>query len=227
MKRLMVFFIFIFLVIEISKAQVQPQYLQDAGQYGKTLESNTSVDIQGNPYFFEGWNDGLASLTKGGAQLRISKLRYNVLKERGEFDNNGRIMFLDPEIFSQIILINGADSLVFRNKIDGIKSVSTASYLQIGYEGKNLWVIKPIKNLVNDPEATYGSTKKKLIQSDESFFVIKSNKEVISFKMSNRSITKSFGVQSKSLTDFLKNKGYSLDNPQHYKWIFAWLDNQL
>ncbi len=227
MKPLIVFFILIFLVFEISKAQVQPQYLQDPGQYGKTLESSTSVDIQGNPYLFEGWNGGLASMTKGGVQIKISKLRYNVLKERVEFENNGRIMFLDPETFSQFILINGSDSLVFRNKIDGIKSVSVASYLQIAYEGKNLWVIKPIKNLINDPESTYGSTKKKLIQNDESFFVVKTNKEVVSFKMSNRSITKSFGIEGKSITGFLNNKGYSLDNPQHYKWIFAWLDNQI
>ena len=80
---------------------------------------------------------------------------------------------------------------------------------------------------MNDPDATYGSTKKKVIESDNNFFVIKSNKEILSFKMNTRSITKTIGIQSNALTDFLNQKGYSLENQLHYKPIFAWLDTQV
>jgi hypothetical protein len=210
-----------------SFAQVNEQFLQDPSQVGKVLQANTGMGIQGNPYFIEGWSKGLAYVTKGGAAISLAKVRYNVLSEQLEFDNSGKMMFLDPSIFSQFILINGSDSTVFRNKIEGIKSIPPTAYAHIVFEGKHQWIIKPFKTLINDPEATYGTTKQKLIQSDESFFVIKSDKEIISFKMSTRSISKSVGIDSKKLTDFLNSSGYSLEDPKHYKYIFAWLDSQL
>jgi len=210
-----------------AKAQVQQQYLQDPTQYGKTLEANTGIEVQGNPYFTEGWHAGLASLTQEGAQFKFSKMRYNVLKEHVEFDNAGKILFLDPIMFSQFILIKGTDSLVFRNKMEGIKNIDAKAYAQIIFDGMHTWILKPTKSLTNDPEATYGSIKKKIIQSDENFFVIKSNKEVITFKMTSRSVSKSLGIESKTLTEFLDKSGYSLENSSHYKSIFTWLDTQI
>lgn len=228
MKRSLICSLVIIISLGFSMAQVQQQYLQDPTQFGKALEANTGVEIQGNPYFVDGWLAGLASLTKDGAQFKFAKVRYNVLKEQVEFDNAGKILFLDPLMFSQFILIKGSDSLIFRNKMEGIKNVDAKAYVQIIFEGKHTWIMKPTKSLMNDPEATtYGTTKKKVIQSEENFFVIKSNKEVIAIKMSARSITKNLGIENKVLTEFLNNSGYSLENSAHYKSIFTWLDTQI
>jgi len=228
MKRSLISSLVIIISLGFSMAQVQQQYLQDPTQFGKTLEGNTGLEIQGNPYFLEGWHAGLASLTKDGVQFKLNKMRYNVLSEQVEFDNAGKILFLDPMMFSQFILIKGSDSLIFRNKMEGIKNIDAKAYVQIFLEGKHTWILKPIKSLMNDPEATtYGTTKKKVIQSEENFFVIKSKKEVIGFKMSARSITKNLGIENKALTEFLNNSGYSLENSTHYKSIFTWLDSQI
>jgi hypothetical protein len=226
MKRVFVF-VTSLTFFTVAGGQVTQQYIQDPSQVGKVLEANTGLDISGSPYLIDAWRAGLASLTKDGAQFKFSKMRYNVLKEQVEFENNGKGMFLDPAMFSQFMIIQGSDTLVFRNKIEGIKSITPLAYVQVSYEGKNRWLIKPIKTLMNDPEATYGSTKKKVIQSDESFYLVKASKEVVPFKMNARAISKSTGVPQKSLTDFLGAAGLSLDNPAHYKTIFRWLDSQI
>lgn len=210
-----------------ASAQLNQQFITDPMAVGKPITANMGVEIQGNPYYKEGWSKGLAYVTRGGTAISLAKVRYNVLSEQLEFDNSGKMMFLDPAIFSQFILINGTDSTVFRNKIEGIKSISSTAYVNVVYEGKHRWVIKPLKTLINDPDATYGTTKQKLIQSDESFFLLKADKEVVAFKMSTRSISKSVGIDSKKLTEFLNSSGYSLEDPKHYKYIFAWLDGQL
>nr|MCU0367467.1 hypothetical protein [Cyclobacteriaceae bacterium] len=199
----------------------------DPMNVGKPISASTGIEVEGNPYYKQEWSKGLAYVVKEGVAISLAKVKYNVLSEQLEFENSGKMMFLDNTIFSQFILINGSDSLLFRNKIEGIKSIPSTSYVNVAYEGNNLWIIKPIKTLINDPDATYGSTKKKLIQSDEAFFVIKSNKEVVSFKMTYRSITKSLGIDSKQFSDFLASSGYSLEQPAYYKYIFAWLDGKL
>lgn len=227
MKRLLFSAVVIYASLGFARAQVQQQFLQDPTQYGKALEGNTGVEVQGNPYFLEGWHVGLASLSKEGVQFKLNKMRYNVLREQVEFDNAGKILFLDPVMFSQFVLIKESDSLIFRNKFEGIKNVDAKAYAQIMVEGKHTWILKPVKSLTNDPEATYGTTKKKVIQSDENFYVIKSNKEVVAFKMSTRSVTKNLGIENKILTEFLNKSGYSLENPSHYKLIFSWLDTQI
>jgi hypothetical protein len=222
-----VFLIVLILQSAITFSQVNQQYLQDPGQYGKTLEANTGMDIQGNPYYKEGWSKALASVVKGGAYVSLNKARYNVLTEQLEFDNAGKVMFLDPTVFTQFILLTGNDSLVFRNKIEGIKSIPAKAYANVAFESKNLWLIKPVKTLINDPDATYGSTKKKLIQSDESFFLIKASKEVVTFKMTVKSLSKALSIDSKKISGYLSSSGYSMDEPAHYRHIFAWLDAQL
>lgn len=216
-----------FLTVASFGQEVTPQFLQDPTQYGKTMEANVGVDIQGSPYYRDEFSRALAFVVKEGQSLSLSKVRYNVLREQLEFENSGRMMYLDPVIFSQFILLIGSDSVVFRNRIEGIRNIPPTSYVNIVYEGKNKWLVKPIKNVINDPEATYGSTKKKLIQNDQSFYLIKPTKEVVSFKMNTRSLTKSVGVDSKKITEYLNSNGYSLENPNHYKDIFKWLDAQL
>lgn len=207
--------------------EVSPQFLQDPTQYGKTMEANVGMDIQGSPYFQDEFCRALAFVVKEGMSISLSKVRYNVLREQLEFENGGKMLFLDPTIFSQFILLTGIDSIVFRNRIEGIKNVLPTSYVNIVFEGKNLWLVKPIKTLVNDPEATYGSTKKKVIQNDQSFYMIKPTKEIVSFKMNSRSLSKSLGIESKKISNFLDSSGYSLNNPGQYKLIFRWLDAQM
>jgi len=219
-------------LVLVSQASIfgqtnQQQFLTDPMNVGKPISASTGIEVEGNPYYKQEWSKGLAYVVKEGVAISLAKVKYNVLSEQLEFENSGKMMFLDNAIFSQFILINGSDSLLFRNKIEGIKSIPSTSYVNVAYEGNNLWIIKPIKTLINDPDATYGSTKKKLIQSDEAFFVIKSNKEVVSFKMTYRSITKSLGIDSKQFSDFLASSGYSLEQPAYYKYIFAWLDGKL
>lgn len=217
----------LFISIVSFGQDVNPQFLQDPTQYGKTMEANVGLDIQGSPYFRDEFCRALAFVVKEGMSLSLPKVRYNVLHEQLEFENGGRMMYLDPTIFSQFILLTGKDSIVFRNRIEGIKNVPSTSYVNIVFEGKNTWIIKPIKTLVNDPEATYGSTKKKLIQDDQSCYLLKPNNEIVSFKMNIRSISKTTGLESKRITEFLNSSGYSMDNQSHYKYVFKWLDSQL
>lgn len=222
-----ILFITIIWVGSDSFAQGNQQFIQDPSQYGKVLEANTGMDIQGSPYYLESWSMALASVVKGGATLSLPRVRYNVLNEQLEFDSQGKIMVLNQAMFSQFILISGPDSIEFRNKFESIKSILPTTYLNVAYEGKNLWLIRPVKTLVNDPEAPYGTTKKKIIQSDEAFFLIKSDKTVLTFKMTTRSLSKTFEIESNKILDFLKVNGYSLEQPRDRKSIFQWLDSQL
>lgn len=210
-----------------SLGQVQQQYIQDPSQYGKALEANTEIDIQGSPYFLEGWSPGLASLSSEASKFKFSKMRYNALTGQVEFDNKGKVMYLDPKIFSQFILIRGLDSLIFKNQIEGVKTLSATAYVWIPFQGINLWLIKPVKSLINDPEAPYGSTKRKIIETDQIFYVVKSDREVITFKMTSHSISRNLSIQKKMLSDFLMEMELSLENAAHYKKIFQWLDNQI
>ncbi len=220
----MKYFIVFFFSSTITFGQLQ--LLQDPTQFGKPLQANFGVEVEGNPYLYESWTSGLASMSKDGVRFSFPKMRYNVLSERIEFENSGKVLFLDPALFSRFILIVGSDSLEFRNQNEGISDIPALAYANISFSGKHQWIVKPTKTLINDPDAPYGSSKKKLIQSDNSFYLVKSKSEILSFRMNARSISKATGIPQKIIANGLQERNLSLENMAHFKMIFSWLDTQ-
>ncbi len=205
----------------------QQIWLTDPSQYGKPLEASNGVQVSGDPYLFNNWNTGLATL-RTGEHYKIKKIRYDVLKQQVEYDNNGRVFSLPSELFSSFVLINGRDSIVFRNGLIGVKDIPLKSYAQVFYEGKNKWLCKHYANLVDDPESAYGSEKKKMIQKDKSYIVLRPDETAIRLRLTKKFFLKTFEqISDIDLNKFLTENGLKFEEEKDLKAIFRWLDNKI
>lgn|GEM_PF-6707213 len=194
------------------------------GQLGKPRDlSEQTSNIDGNPYLLQDWCEGIVIQEVGSKGYKISKMNYNVLEEHIDYEQSGSVFYLEPIMFSQFILIKNNDSLRFTNKIG--KEVSKA-YSQILYKGKNTWLRKDSKSLINDPSSTYGTSKKKVIQDGHSFSVFKDN-ENIPIKLSKKFFAKRFNLQADDIQKYLDSKSLSFDQDSDLKAIFQWLDSKI
>jgi len=220
-----IFLLFTTLLFFTSSAQ-QQLWLTDPSQYGKPLESSTGVQISGDPYLFENWKPGLATMLNN-ERFKIPKIRYNVLKEQVEYDKNGRIFSLPSDMFSSFVLIDGRDSIIFKNGLIGVKDINVRAYAQVVYEKKNKWLCKHYANLVDDPESTYGSEKKKIIQKDKSYFFLKPNEESIRLKLSRKFFLKTFEtLDAPEFDKFLHQSGLKFEEEKDLQAIFKWVDER-
>lgn len=214
------------LLVQLASFSIQAQWLQDPTQYGKPLMVKPGLVIEGSPYLLADWKSGFATLTKGG-KFRVAKMKYNILTEQIEFQNGGRDLFLDATSFSSFGIVDAGDTLFFRNQIDNFDLYPTLAYAEVMYEGKNLWISKRLKILIDDPNAVYGSTKRKFIKEEEFFFMIPSSGKPLKFKMTVKSIAKIVSIEAGSFEEFLKEKGYSLEDRRKHREIFSWIESQV
>ena len=214
------------LLFNASGAQ-QQLWLTDPSQYGKPLEASTGTHLNGNPYLFDNWKNGLAVLNNK-EKYKIQKLRYNIINEQVEYDNNGRVFSLPADLFSSFVLITGRDSVVFQNGLIGIKEIKNKSYGQVIFQGRNKWICHHYANLIDDPDAPYGSTKQKLIQKDKSFYLLKPNGQSLRLKQNKKFFLKTVGhIKPEEFEKFLTDNGLAFENETHLKMIFRWLDTRI
>lgn len=217
----------ILLTLVIIQANGQDLFLSDSRQYGKPLEALGSDEIKGSPYLMADWSVGLALAAQGKAQVKLPKMRYNVLKEQIEFESDNRVLYLDKNLFTKFMIITKGDTMTFKNGIKGVKKINENAYAQVIWEGKNLWIKKTSKSLINDPEAPYGSTKMKLIQNEENYFLVKPSGESVLIKLTKRAFIKTFESQVPDIAKFLESNSIMFDNDRDLKKMFMWLDQQL
>lgn len=221
------FFSLSLILISFGSFAQQQLWLTDPSQYGKPLEASTGTRVNGDPYLFDNWKNGLAIL-RNKEKYKIQKLRYNLMNEQVEYDNNGRVFSLPSDLFSSFVLIAGRDSLVFQNGLIGIRDIKIKTYAQVVFQGKNKWICHHYANLIDDPDAPYGSAKQKLIQKDKSFYLLKPNEQSLRLKLNKKFFLKSFTqLRPEEFEKFLTENGLGFDNEHHLKMIFSWLDKRI
>src|SRR5258706_6269753 len=139
---LMKTFILILAVSYHCIAQQQLVFTNSSGNFfGKPRDLTTYINTEGNPYLLDDWREGFVFFeiinSKG---VKLPKMRYNVLEELIEYEQNEKVFSLESKMFPQFVLLNGSDSLLFRNRIgDGTNKLSPTNYFQILHSGKNIW----------------------------------------------------------------------------------------
>ncbi|GHM99340.1 hypothetical protein WSM22_08300 [Cytophagales bacterium WSM2-2] len=201
---------------------------QGQGQLGKPRDLSATSSIDPNSFLFEGWLEGIVFQEGNAKAYKMSKMRYNVLEEKFEYEEKGMVFYLEPKIFSRLMLLKGRDSLRFQNKIgDGTNGLSPLAYYQVVFKGANTWLRKDKKSLVNDPGSAYGTSKNKVIQDDHSFHLLTSNNQSVAIKLSKKFFVKQLGIQSDELQNHLDSKALSFDKESDLKLIFQWLDSRV
>jgi hypothetical protein len=171
----------------------QGNLLQDNRQSGKPIEAKVDVNIEGSPYLFSDPSVILVSSGQTPSFVRFENGRYNVLEERLEYETSGRSFYLDPTIFGEFLLIIGKDTLRFKNGFIERAPLSKKAYFQVLFQAAgSSWVKKHIKTLVTSPDATYGSTKLKMIQDEVLYYVISPTGEWEKFKPSKKFFLKRY-----------------------------------
>ena len=220
--------IFIFVLVGAFDILAQGNFLQDYRQAGKPIEAKQDFEVEGSPYLLANPSLIFVQLRNTTNYLKIDRGFYNVLEERIEYSVDGKQLFMDPLLFEQFLLVVGGDTLTFKNGLTTQSPFSKKSYFQILIRttSASVWVKKNIKNVVNSPNATYGSTKQKAIQDDFFYYMISPNGELEKFKPSKKFFVKRYPQWEIDIDAFIKEKGINFDVDADLRKIISWLESK-
>ncbi|GHM99339.1 hypothetical protein WSM22_08290 [Cytophagales bacterium WSM2-2] len=198
------------------------------GQLGTPKVTPDEKKIDGDPYLLPEWNEGVVYSQEHPAEIKITRIKYNVFEEQIEYERDGGTFILDRNEYPRFVLIQGHDSIVFvRKERTRLKSVLSSAYFQEVFHGRNEWLKKDTKALIDDPVMTYGVARKKILQSDHAFYLIAPNSRIFVVKPTEKFFKRKFDINTGELNSFLKENALSLDKESDLKSIFRWLDSKV
>lgn len=199
--------------------------LSDIGLAGKPLMIDAETKYSGTPYLETSWHNGNIKLNNEYVFESV-KIRYNVFQDVPEFNKDGQAMSLDPLKVREFTYqtYNGAPkNYVFKNGFT-VPGFTPKNYFEVLYGGNIYLLKKHIKEIVNDPNATYGSVASKVISDrKELCYVIGENNSGL-LKANKKSVLALFPGKEKQIEEYVKANKLIYKFEEDLAKIFAFVD---
>lgn len=155
-------------VIVCLISTVQAQFMYDIN--GRVVSEMSYTDVDGTPYFIEKWHTGLVTPIKGNPVDGI-KMRYDAYKDELEYERDGKLYRLGPEI-KGFSFLTADDKYVFKNGFPAINNQSTNSFYQVLHDGTTKLLKRHEMKMREEREYNSATTTKRFFLV-ESLYVLK------------------------------------------------------
>lgn len=110
----------------------QAQFMYDIN--GRVVSEIQYTDVEGTPYLLEDWNSGSVTMAKGGKVYDGIKMRYDAYKDELEYEKDGKLYRLGPEI-SAFAIPTGNDLYIFQNGFPAVDNQTQNSFYRVLHDG--------------------------------------------------------------------------------------------
>lgn len=128
MKKTIVHFIGFLWIITSAHAQ----FMYDIN--GRVVTEIQYTDVEGTPYLMEDWYTGSVTMAKGGKVYDGLKMRYDAYKDELEYEKDGKLYRLGPEI-SAFAIPTGKDLYIFQNGFPAVGDQKQNSFYRVLHDG--------------------------------------------------------------------------------------------
>jgi hypothetical protein len=200
-------FLYLFLAIittSLFSSRAKAQFIQD--YQGNPVQSMSYVDVQGFPFIFEQWNQGIVRLNNGKSYSNV-QLKYDLVSDEVFFKDlktDQVLKFVDQVLEFKLIPAGQAaeQALIFRNGFLSNEGISPKAYYQVLFDGGVKLLKRKIKKVVEiKPFNSASSTK--IFEEIESYYISKENK-TIKIRKDKKQILSELADHSEDLEKFIK-----------------------
>ena len=148
---------------------VQAQFMQDIN--GRVVTETTYTDVEGSPYLVSEWNKGIVRSAKDDRVYDGVKMRYDAYKDELEYEQDGKLYRLGPEVAA--FSIPTGDALYeFQRGFPAVGSLTENSFYQVLHDG-NTKLLKHHKMNMREEKPYNSATVTKRFDPTEQLYVLK------------------------------------------------------
>jgi len=213
--------IFSLLLLVIANASFgQLRVLNDVGS-GAPIMKDGFPDIKGDP-FFQDFSKGVILSTKDS--LDSYQIRHNAFNNTLEYLYQDKVFAYRPQEIKGFVINEDGRRVEYTSKYI-IPQMKDKAFTKVLAEGEYTLIELREKIVVDDPEATYGSSKQKAFQDKISHFIVKDN-EVVPYSHKKKALQNIFGDDLSKVKAIEKDSDLNLKNTDHVKVLLSLLNNQ-
>lgn len=181
----------------VATAQI---YMTDIN--GQVLRENKYVDVQGSPYLDEAWKPGVLISSKGKAYPN-NQVRFDAYGGEVEYQQKEKAYRMNPRELHEFKILNGVDTLRFKNGFAAANSNTPETYYQVLYDG-SVKLLKQLKITMNESKAYNSATATKTFSRQELYFVNKPDGSLQRIQRNRKSILSAFPDKKSEMEKALK-----------------------
>lgn len=182
------------IVCLISTAQAQ--FMYDIN--GRVVSEMSYTDVEGTPYFTEGWNTGLVNPVKGNPVDGV-KMRYDAYKDELEYEKDGKLYRLGPEI-KEFSFMTADEKYIFRNGFPLVDNQIPASFYRVLHDGTTKLLKRYEMKMREERQYNSATTTKRFFMAEE-LFVLKDG-TMTALKKNDKKTLLSLLADEKKLMEF-------------------------
>ncbi len=145
------------------------QFMYDIN--GRPVRESTYVDVEGSPYLFDEWYKGIVKVTKTEKVYDDVKLRYDAYKDELEYEKEGQMLRLGPEIL-EFSIPTGTALYEFRRGFPAVGNQNENSFYRVLYDG-NTKFLKRYEMRLREDRAYNSATVTKRFDLGEETYILK------------------------------------------------------
>ena len=150
-------------------ASAQAQFMQDIN--GRVVTEVTYTDVEGSPFLFEDWNTGIVKAVENDKVFDNLKMRYDAYKDEVEYEKDGKMYRLGPEI-TAFTLPTGDALYQFRRGFPAVGDQTASSFYRVLSDG-NTKVLKRYEMKMRKEKPYNSATATQRFTLDEQLYVLK------------------------------------------------------
>lgn len=228
MKRFTLFLLLLF-VTSMAHAQVTRQVpanvrdLQDWARQPRVLAEQPNVDVEGSPYYNEDWITGHVQIDKETKSGPV-KLRYSNYTNEVVFQEDGKIMALQPNALIGFTLLDGDRRIEFRK---GFRSkehdIQADRLMRIIYDGSTKLIAKEYNYLHKDEDPFTGKMEYDFIPKTD-FFIVTSGGSYHKVNLKKKDILRALSGDRDELEAYAESQDLDFDEEEDLKRLLAHYD---
>jgi hypothetical protein len=150
-------------------APAHAQFMYDIN--GRVVNEIEYTDVEGSPYLLDEWHTGSVTMAQGGKVHDGIKMRYDAYKDELEYEKDGKLYRLGPEI-SAFSIPTGEELFIFQNGFPAAGNQNQKSFYRVMHDG-NTKLLKRYEMKMREDRPYNSATTTKRFDLGNELYVLK------------------------------------------------------
>ncbi|MFT3824455.1 MAG: hypothetical protein QM731_11065 [Chitinophagaceae bacterium] len=206
---------FIFLLALVSITGWSQEFAQDVA--GRPYQVNQYMDIEGSPFFIDGWSKGIIYM-KDGSKAEIFQLQLDLYLGQLLFKHNEQALIVENPVKEFVLQPATGVQYLFRNGYQSIDKNNAATWYQVLQDGP-VSLVKQVKKVLQEKNEYNAATKSKSFSIVETLYIVKADGSLVKVKKDKSSLLDALADKKELLNRFIEKEKLRVKNEDDMKAI--------